>query len=190
MYTPKPQPGNPRELSRHVFDELQQQARAGGDTVDFTQYNPLARALKKTRAGTVVYADGVNLDLGSGEGLYRRNVANTAWSIVGIGTSTGTVTQLTSKATGVTLNKSTGQITTHNAALAAATTVTFTLTNSVIAAVDVVLPILVSGHATAGTYQVWCEVPAAGSVKFNVRNMSAGSLSEALVIQFVTVKPT
>ena len=49
----------------------------------------------------------------------------------------GAVTQLTSKATGVTLNKSCGQITLNDAALAATTNVTFTLTNSLIGVKDV-----------------------------------------------------
>lgn len=100
----------------------------------------------------------------------------------------GSVVQATNKSTGVTLNTVTGQITTNNAALAANTVVTFTLTDSVIAATDIVLPQLVSGPATAGTYEVWTEAVAAGSVKVNVRNISAGALSEALVIGFAVIK--
>ena len=51
----------------------------------------------------------------------------------------GTVTQLTSKSTGVTLNKSAGRITMNAAALAGATAVSFTLTNSLISANDVIV---------------------------------------------------
>ncbi len=59
----------------------------------------------------------------------------------GVGYATGaggTVAQSSSKSTGVTLDKTTGTITMNAAALGAATAVTFTLTNSTIAATDVV----------------------------------------------------
>jgi hypothetical protein len=98
----------------------------------------------------------------------------------------GTVTQATSKATAVTLNKKCGQITMHNASLAAATTVTFTLTNSTIAATDVLVLNHVSG-GTAGAYLLNAQA-AAGSASINVRNVTAGSLSEAIVIGFAVIK--
>ena len=53
--------------------------------------------------------------------------------------ASGTVTQLTDKSTAVTLNKSAGQITMNNAALANVTNVSFTLNNSIISAKDVVI---------------------------------------------------
>ena len=62
-------------------------------------------------------------------------------------TTGGTVTQATNKTTGVTLNTESGQITMNNAALAAAAEVSFTVTNSEIAATDVV----VVNHGSAGT---------------------------------------
>lgn len=100
----------------------------------------------------------------------------------------GTITQLTNKATGVTLNTPTGQITMNNAALAANTTVSFILTNSSITALDLIHVQLLSGNVTAGTYDIWSEKPTAGTVTINVRNISAGSLSEALVIQYMVTK--
>lgn len=98
----------------------------------------------------------------------------------------GTVTQATSKATGVTLNKLSGQITMSAAALAAGAVVSFVLTNNQIAATD----IIVLNHAGAGTLGPYllngrC---AAGSATIAVRNTSAGSLSEAIVIGFVVIK--
>jgi hypothetical protein len=63
----------------------------------------------------------------------------------------GTVTQITSKSTGVTLNKSSGQITMNNASLAAGTTVLFTLTNSTLSAKDVLIVNVGSG-GTSGAY--------------------------------------
>ena len=100
--------------------------------------------------------------------------------------SGGTVTQATNKATGVTLNKSTGQITLNAAALTADTTVSFTLTNTVIEAGD----ILILNHistGTAGSYLLNAQ-SAAGSASINVRNITTGSLSEAIVISFAVIK--
>ena len=98
----------------------------------------------------------------------------------------GTVTQATSKATAVTLNKKCGQITMNAAALAAATTVTFVLTNSTIAATDLLVLNHVSG-GTAGAYLLNAQA-AAGSASVNVRNITAASLSEAIVISFAVIK--
>lgn len=99
----------------------------------------------------------------------------------------GTVSQLTNKATGVTLNKLCGQITTHNAALAAAAEVTFTVTNNTVAAGDCVIVNHGSG-GTGGAYAVHANTIANGSFRITIGNMSAGSLSEALVINFSVIK--
>jgi len=127
----------------------------------------------------------------SGTGATVAGFIKSSAATSGIGYATGaggTVTQLTDKTTGVTLNKACGQITTMNSALAASTTVSFTFTNSTITATDKIGVWLVSGAATAGTYQIWTETPSAGTVKIVIRNTSAGSLSEALVIGFMVFK--
>lgn len=98
----------------------------------------------------------------------------------------GTVTQLTSKSTGVTLSKVSGAITMSGVALAAATIVSFTLTNTLIAVGDVLALNHVSG-GTVGAYTLNAQC-AAGSAQINVRNNTAGSLSDAIVIQFVLIK--
>jgi hypothetical protein len=98
----------------------------------------------------------------------------------------GTVTQATNKSTGVTLNAPCGRITMNGAALAANTTVTFTLTNSSIGANDLLVLNHVSG-GTAGSYLLNAQA-AAGSASINVRNITAGSLSEAIVIGFAIIK--
>jgi len=95
----------------------------------------------------------------------------------------GTVTQATSKSTGVTLNKPAGQITMNNASLASATNVTFTLTNSFISANDVLI-LNVGAGATAGAYNCWVSGLSAGSASITLRNISGGSLSEAVVLNF------
>ena len=103
---------------------------------------------------------------------------------MGYGTgSGGTVTQPTSKATGVTLNKPSGQVTTAGDALAANSAVSFTLTNNKIAANDIPTAVIKSG-ATAGAYIVQVDAVAAGSCRISIRNMTAGSLLETLVLQF------
>jgi hypothetical protein len=109
----------------------------------------------------------------------------------GVGYATGAggaVTQATSKATGVTLNKLSGQVTMNAAALAAAGIVSFTVTNSQVAATDTINLNLQSGNATAGTYRYWIDKVAAGSFVVAVENRSAGSLSEALVFNFAVLK--
>lgn len=99
----------------------------------------------------------------------------------------GAITQATNKSTGVTLDTRTGAITMNNASLAANTSVSFTLTNSTIAATDVVIVNVKSGHTTAA-YLVTAETPAAGSVIITLRNITAGALGEAVVIAFVVIK--
>lgn len=103
----------------------------------------------------------------------------------GIGYSTGsggTVTQATSKATGVTLNKVTGKITMNGAALAAGAIVSFVLTDSAIEAED---QLNCTHHATGtfGAYVINSRC-ALGSATIDVTNISAGSLSEAIVIKY------
>jgi hypothetical protein len=98
----------------------------------------------------------------------------------------GTVTQATNKATGVTLNKPSGQITMQNTNLAAATIVSFVLTNSTIAATDLLVINHVSG-GTIGSYTLDAAC-AAGSATIYVRNNTAGGLAEALVLRYAVVK--
>jgi hypothetical protein len=95
----------------------------------------------------------------------------------------GSVTQATDKGTGVTLNKSAGQITMNGAALAGNTAVTFTLTNSLISAKDVII-LNVGSVGTAGAYTTYVSSLAAGSAVLTLRNLTSGSLSEAVVINY------
>jgi hypothetical protein len=100
----------------------------------------------------------------------------------------GAVTQLTDKATDVTLNKSNGQITLTSAALAGGAAVSFNLLNTLIAATDTMHINIGSGAATGGSYLVQADQFAAGSCRISVRNLTAGSLSEALVLNFAIIK--
>ena len=98
----------------------------------------------------------------------------------------GTVTQLTDKSTAVTLNKSAGQITMNNANLATVTTVSFTLNNTTIGAKDTLVVCIASG-ATVGAYLVYVSNLAAGSATISLRNFTAGTLGEAVVVNFAVV---
>jgi len=102
----------------------------------------------------------------------------------------GTVTQLTDKSTAVTLNRSAGQITMNNAALGAATNVAFTLNNSLLSAKDVVVVNVAGGVASTSTYNCWVSGHSAGSCTIVLRNISGGSLSEAVVINFAIIHCT
>ena len=98
----------------------------------------------------------------------------------------GAVTQLTDKSTGVTLNKSAGRITMINAALAGNTAVSFTLTNNIISANDAII-VNVSGGGTAGAYTTYISSMTSGSAVVTLRNLTAGSLSEAVVLNFAVL---
>ena len=102
----------------------------------------------------------------------------------------GTVTQLTDKSTGVTLNKSAGRITMNNAALAGSAAVSFVLTNSLISANDTMI-VCVSSNTTgsaAGAYTTYVSYLAAGSALITLRNLTAStSYSEAVVINYAII---
>lgn len=97
----------------------------------------------------------------------------------------GSVTQITSKSTGVTLNKSCGQIVTHNAILASSSVVYFVLTNSKIDYDCYVYPFLKKASGvTNGAYRVWADSPDYGTCNIYLENYSGSSLGEAVVIGF------
>jgi hypothetical protein len=98
----------------------------------------------------------------------------------------GAVTQATDKGTGVTLSKATGEITMNGAALNAGTIVSFTLTNTLVDATDVLILNHVSG-GTLGSYTLNAACAAESAVIY-VRNNTAGALSEAIVIRYVLIK--
>lgn len=98
----------------------------------------------------------------------------------------GTVTQGTSRSTGVTLNKLCGTITMFSSAQSADSTVTFTLTNSFIASTDFIMVQHIS--ATNGGAWEFSVVAGSGSCTITVRNTSAGSITEATPLRFIILK--
>lgn len=113
-------------------------------------------------------------------GTGKQGYATGAGGVVTQGSASGKATALTA------INKSCGQITMDGAALAASTTVTFTMPNSTIEAGDILIMNHISA-GTAGSYLLNAQ-SAAGSASINVRNISLGSLSEAIVIAFAVIK--
>ena len=170
-----------------------------GDMVTFDQ-TTWSAAFKSTTASTsttsggATFAGGVGVAGDINVAGYIATGGNVSangqvTSLTGTGYRTGaggTVTQSTSKATGVTLNKACGQITTPNDLLAANTTTSFTFTNSTIGSTDLLALDHVSG-GTIGGYDLFA-VCGSGSATVYIRNRTAGALSEAIVIRFALIK--
>jgi hypothetical protein len=95
----------------------------------------------------------------------------------------GAQTQGTSRTTGVTLNKSTGQITLFTAT-GSVTPTTFTVTNSTVAAVDTVI---VNCSSSTNTYLTF--VTALGAGTFNITFYTTGGVaSDTPVFNFTVIK--
>lgn len=113
-----------------------------------------------------------------------------ATTSIGYPTGTGgTVTQATSRTTGVTLDKITGEITLFGpTTIAGHGNQEFTLTNSTIGANDVVMVCIKSG-ITAAQYTVGVTAVAAGSCKISLQNINNSvTPSDTPVLQFVVIK--
>jgi hypothetical protein len=74
----------------------------------------------------------------------------------------------------------------NNANLVANTAVSFTFTNSAIAATDQLI-VTHQSAGTAGSYN-FAALPGAGSAVVTVRNVTAGDLAEAIVIRVTVIK--
>lgn len=95
----------------------------------------------------------------------------------------GTVTQATSRTTGVTINKVCGAITLVSAAGSTSWT-SFTVTNSAVAATDVVI---VSQKSGVDLYQVFVTAVAAGSFQITFAT-TGGTTTEQPVFNFAVIK--
>ena len=100
--------------------------------------------------------------------------------------SGGTVTQGTSRTTGVTINKTNGQITLFSDVTLAATFASFVVTNSTVAASDVVHVSMKSGSADSYIFSV--SAVSAGSFKVQIYNVAAVAVAEAPVLNFAVIK--
>ena len=101
--------------------------------------------------------------------------------------STSTVTQATNRTTGVTLNTTSGQITTNATSLAAAAEAAFVVTNDKVTAKSVVVLCAASGQ-TAGTSVPHVTAVAAGSFTIQLTNLHASTADTgAMVINFAII---
>lgn len=127
------------------------------------------------------------IGVATGTSLAVTGLLTSSSPTAGIGYATGaggTVTQITSRTTGVTLNTASGNIVLFSAA-GSATPFSFTLTNSAIAAGDVVIINQKSG-TDKYTTQVVTAV-GAGSCQITLANAS-GTTTEQPVFNFVVIK--
>lgn len=141
------------------------------DPLNFYSSNLSANAASLGRDGLFVAAGGV-LSLHASQG-------------VGYGTGAGgTITQITSRTTGVTLNKACGAITLFNAA-GSATAASFTVTNSAVAATDCVVVSVKS--STTNKYNAFVSAVGAGSFEITF-NTTGGTTVDSPVFNFAVVK--
>ena len=157
------------------------------------------RLASKNDAGTVSdYVDLTSTQTLAAKTLTTPNIGaatGTSLAVTGTVTSSGTagvgyatgaggaVTQLTSRTTGVTLNKTCGAITLFSTA-GSTSYQTFTVTNSTVAVNDV---IIVNQKSGTDTYEAFITNVAAGSFKISFAT-TGGTTSEAPVFQFVVIK--
>jgi hypothetical protein len=99
----------------------------------------------------------------------------------------GTVKQTINKATGVTLNKSAGTITTSDSQLAPSAEVAFIVRNNQIGALDTVIVNIASGASAAFAYLVSVVTVQDGFFTVNLTNVSNNAYSDALKINFSVI---
>jgi hypothetical protein len=98
------------------------------------------------------------------------------------------VTQATSITTGVTCNAYSGVITTVSQTVAAGAEADFVVTNSKVAATDVVAA-CIKTHTSAGTFMASVAAVAAGQFTVRLTNLHASAAGDnVLVINFVVLK--
>jgi len=126
-----------------------------------------------------------NIGVATGTSLTTTGViASTGTAGVGYATGAGgTVTQGVSRTTGVTINKTSGAITLFSAA-GSATASTFTVTNSTVAATDVIIL-----NQKSGTDLYDLMVTAVGAGSFNITfRTTGGTTTEQPVFNFAVIK--
>lgn len=103
------------------------------------------------------------------------------------GETTTTVTQITNRSTGVTLNSTAGQITTDDTSLAAGAEAKFVVTNDKVTAKSCIIAHAASGQ-TADTSVVNVVAVADGSFTLQLTNLNGSTADTgAMVINFVVI---
>jgi hypothetical protein len=156
----------------------------------FTSANLATALTDETGTGAAVFANTPTLvtpviGVATGTSLTASGVIASPGT-AGVGYATGAggaVTQATSRTTGVTLNKTTGAITLFSAA-GSATAATFTVTNSTVAATDV---IILNQKSGTDLYDLMVTAVAAGSFNISFRT-TGGTTTEQPVFNFAVIK--
>lgn len=156
----------------------------------FTSAQLIAAVTDETGTGALVFANSPTLitpNIGAATGTSLTatgTIVSTGTAGVGYGTGAGgTITQGTSRTTGVTLNKTSGAITLFSAA-GSATAATFTVTNSTVAATDVIIL-----NQKSGTDLYDLKVTAVSAGSFNITfNTTGGTTTEQPVFNFAVIK--
>ena len=99
----------------------------------------------------------------------------------------GTVTQQNNKATGVTLNKTAGTITTTNAQMAPGADIAFVVTNSQVSALDTVIVNIASGATATFAYSIAVVTVTDGAFTINLSNVSSNAYTDTLKINFAVL---
>ena len=152
--------------------------------------NLRAAVTDETGTGSLVFATTPTLvtpNIGAATGtslIATSAIASTGTAGIGYATGAGgTVTQGTSRTTGVTLDKTSGAITLFSAA-GSATAATFTVTNSTVAATDVIIL-----NQKSGTDLYDLKVTAVSAGSFNITfNTTGGTTTEQPVFNFAVIK--
>jgi len=152
--------------------------------------NLLAALTDETGTGANVFANTPTLVtpvIGAATGTSLAvTAAVTSSGTAGVGYATGAggaVTQITSRTTGVTLDKTSGAITLFSAA-GSATAATFTVTNSTVSATDV---IILNQKSGTDLYDLMVTAVAAGSFNITFRT-TGGTTTEQPVFNFAVIK--
>ena len=125
-------------------------------------------------AGLSVAAEGQNVSIDKG------NLVITQAAKGLVHTGTGTVTQESNHATGVTINATSGRITLAASALAAATNAEFTVTNSTVTANSIIMLTVQDENTTNNAQLTACtHTIASGSFKISLHNPAATGATSA-----------
>lgn len=160
-------------------------------TAGVTSLNGASGALTRTTLAAYGITDAVAThgdQTIAGNKSFSGNLLATGGALgYGVGAG-GTVVQATSKSTEVTLNKPSGQITMHNASLAAGATARFILNSTYIAASDEISAWISDAVGNASSHIVWVDGVAAGLCAICVKNINTVSLPLAIKIGFAVRK--
>ena len=146
---------------------------------------------------TIVAENALSLGIGDGSNLanQRKLIIDTSGNVLvtgsgglGYGTgSGGTVTQLTSKSTAVTLNKPTGRIIMNNQALAPNGIVSFSVYNTTINYADTICYSIIGGITSINNYSINIYTRE-DSMDISITNKSSTSLSEPVEIMYSIIR--